>query len=61
MKKTIIALFVALTATMTLNAQSYSGPILVTRNGVTNSETATVTVEQQSNGLNKLVLNVPFM
>ena len=61
MKKTIIAFFVALTAALTLNAQSYSGPILVTRNGQTNSETATVTVEQQSDGLNKLVLKVPFM
>ena len=61
MKKTIIALFVALTASMALNAQSYTGPILVTRNGQTNTETATVTVQQQSNGLNKLTLAVPFM
>ena len=61
MKKTIIALFVALTASMAINAQSYTGPILVTRNGQTNTETATVTVQQQSNGLNKLTLAVPFM
>ncbi len=61
MKKTIIALFVALTAAMALNAQSYTGPILVIRNGQTNTETATVTVEQQSDGLNKLILAVPFM
>ena len=61
MKKTIIALFVALIASMALNAQSYTGPILVTRNGQTNTETATVTVQQQSNGLNKLTLAVPFM
>ncbi len=59
--KNFIALVVALTAALALNAQSYTGPILVTRNGQTNSETATVTVEQQSNGLNKLVLRVPFM
>ena len=61
MKKTIIALLTALTATMALNAQSYTGPILVTRNGQTNSATATVTVVPQSDGLNKLVLEVPFM
>ena len=61
MKKTIIALFVALTASMTLNAQSYTGTILVTRNGQTSTATATVTVQQQSNGLNKLILAVPFM
>ena len=61
MKKTIIAMLTALTATMALNAQSYTGPILVTRNGQTNSATATVTVVPQSDGLNKLVLEVPFM
>ena len=33
MKKTIIALLVALTSVMSINAQSYTGPILVTRNG----------------------------
>ena len=61
MKKTIIALLTALTATMAHYAQSYTGPILVTRNGQTNSATATVTVVPQSDGLNKLVLEVPFM
>ena len=61
MKKSFIAFFMALTALMTLNAQSYTGPILVTRYGQTNSAIATVTVNQQSNGLNTLILQVPFM
>ena len=61
MKKTIIALFMTLMGTVALNAESYTGTILVTRNGSTNTETATVTVTPQANNLNTLVLNVPFM
>ena len=61
MKNLILTLFTALTAVFSLSAASYTGPILVTRNGTTNSETATVTVNQQSNGLNTLVLKVPFL
>ena len=61
MKKTFFALIAALMTITALNAQDYTGTILVTRYGTTNSETATVTVTQQSDGLNTLVLRVPFM
>ena len=61
MKKSLFALFMALTATLATNAEDYTGTIYVTRNGQTNTETATVNVNQQDNGLNTLVLRVPFM
>ena len=61
MKKTFFAIIAALMTITALNAQDYTGTILVTRYGTTNSENATVTVTQQSDGLNTLVLRVPFM
>lgn len=61
MKKTILTICLALTAVLALHAESYTGTIYVTSSSGTNSETATVTVTEQSNGLATLVLQVPFM
>ena len=61
MKKSIFAFFVAMTAVLALNAESYTGTIYVTRNGETQSETVTVTTTEQSNGLNNFNLQVTFM
>ena len=61
MKKSFFALFMALMAIMTVSAEDYTGTIYVTRNGQTNSQTTTVTVTQQDNGLNTLMMHVMFM
>lgn len=61
MKKTILTFCLAILAVGTMLAESYTGTILVTRYGQTNSETATVTVTEQSDGLSTMVLQVPFM
>jgi len=61
MKKTFLSICLAAAAALSLHAQDYTGTIYVTRNGNTSTETATVTVSQQDNGLNTLLLRVPFM
>ena len=60
MKKGFFTSFLALMAAMTLSAQSFTGDIIVNRNGQTNTATVTVTVTQQADGLNTLVLQVPL-
>jgi len=48
-------------AVLAIHATEYTGVIEVTRNGQVNTETATVTVTEQSSELSTLVLKVPFM
>ena len=60
MKKSIFTLLLALTAVLALNAEQYSGNIVVTRNGVDYNSNVTVTVTQEADGLNTLVLQVPM-
>ena len=60
MKKLFFTLCVALTAVLALNAQTYSGNIVLVRNGQTYNQDVTVTVAQQANGLNTLTLQVPL-
>ena len=60
MKKGFFTSFLALMAAMTLSAQSFTGDIIVNRNGQTNTATVTVTVTQQADGMNTLVLQVPL-
>ena len=59
MKKIILTICLAVTAVLALQAESFTGNIVVTRNGQTNTSVATVTVTEQSGGLNTLVLQVP--
>ena len=59
MKKFISTLCLALTAVLALNAQSYSGNIVLVRNGQTYNQNVTVTVSQGDNGLYNFVLQVP--
>ena len=60
MKKSIFTLLLALTAVLALNAETFTGNIVVTRNGQTYNSVVTVTATQQANGLNTLVLQVPL-
>ena len=60
MKKTILTLCLALTAVLALNAQSYSGNIVLVRNGQTYNQDVTVTVAQGDNGLYNFTLQVPL-
>ena len=59
MKKLILTICLAATAVLALQAETFSGNIVVTRNGQANNSTATVTVTRQGDGLNTLVLQVP--
>ena len=59
MKNFISTLCLALTAVLALNAQSYSGNIVLVRNGQTYNQNVTVTVSQGDNGLYNFVLQVP--
>ena len=59
MMKIILTICLAVTAVLALQAETFTGNIVVTRNGQTNNAIATVTVTQQSDGLNTLVLQVP--
>ena len=61
MKKSFLSICLATTAALALNATDYTGTIYITRNGQTTTETATVSVLEQDNNLNTLVLQVPFM
>lgn len=60
MKKTILSICLAATAALALNAENYTGNIVVNRNGQTYNSNVTVTVTQESNGLNTLTLQVPI-
>ena len=60
MKKFISTLCLALTAVLALNAQSYSGNIVLVRNGQTYNQNVTVTVSQGDNGLYNFDLQVPL-
>ena len=60
MKKFILTFCLAATAVLALNAESFTGNIVVNRNGQTYNSNVTVTVTQESNGLNTLVLQVPM-
>ena len=59
MKKLVLTICLAVTAVLALQAETFSGNIVVNRNGQINNAIATVTVTQQSDGLNTLVLQVP--
>ena len=59
MKKIILTICLAVTAVLALQAESFTGNIVVNRNGQTNTSVATVTVNQQSDGLCTLELQVP--
>ncbi len=60
MKNFISTLCLALTAVLALNAQSYSGNIVLVRNGQTYNQNVTVTVSQGDNGLYNFDLQVPL-
>ena len=59
MKKLFFTFWLALTAVLALNAESFTGNIVVNRNGQINNSVATVTVTQQNDGISTLVLQVP--
>lgn len=60
MKKTFLSICLAAAAALSLNAESYTGNIVVNRNGQTYNSNVTVTVTQEANGLNTLELQVPL-
>ena len=60
MKRLVFAFFMALTTVLLINAESYSGNIIVNSNGQINNSDVTVTVTQEVNGLYTLVLEVPM-
>ena len=60
MKNFISTLCLALTAVLALNAQSYSGNIVLVRNGQTYNQNVTVTISQGDNGLYNFDLQVPL-
>ena len=59
MKKFILTICLAVTAVLALQAETFTGNIVVIRNGQTNNAVATVTVTEQTDGLNTLKLQVP--
>lgn len=60
MKKIILTICLAVTAVLALQAETYSGEIIVNRNGQIYTQNVTVTVTPESNGMNTLVLQVPI-
>ena len=60
MKNSILTLLLALTTVLALNAETFTGNIVVNRNGQTYNSVVTVTATQQADGLNTLVLQVPL-
>ena len=56
MKKTIFTLLLALTAVSALHAESFTGNIVVTRNGQNYDSNVTFTMTQGDNGLNTIVM-----
>ena len=59
MKKAFISIILALAAVAGLHAESFTGNIVVTRNGMTFNREVTVTVTPNENGLYTLNLSVP--
>ena len=59
MKKLFLTICLAVTAVLALQAESFTGNIVVNSNGQTNNANVTVNVTQQTNGLYTLVLQVP--
>ena len=59
MKKLFLTICLAVTAVLALQAESFTGNIVVNRNGQANNANVTVNVTQQTNGLYTLVLQVP--
>ena len=59
MKKFILTICLAVTAVLALQAETFTGNIVVIRNGQNNNAVATVTVTEQTDGLNTLKLQVP--
>ena len=59
MKKAFISIILALAAVAGLHAESFTGNIVVTRNGMTFNQEVTVTVTPNENGLYTLNLSVP--
>ena len=60
MKKAFLSLSLALMTVLAMNAESYTGPIVVNAMGTTRTETVTVTATENDNGLYTLVLEVPL-
>ena len=60
MKKLVLTICLAVTAVLALQAETFSGNIVVNRNGVIYDSEATVTVEQGENGLYNFTLQVPI-
>ena len=60
MKKFLFSFCLALTAALALNAEEYTGNIVVNRNGQTYNSVVTVTVNKDANGLSTLTLQVPL-
>ncbi len=59
MKRLFLSICLAVSAAFGLFAESYTGDIVVNFNGQTYNSNVTVTVTQNDNGLNTLVLQVP--
>ena len=59
MKKIILTIGLVVTAALALQAESFTGPIVVTRNGQVNTTTATVSTADGGNGRYTLTLQVP--
>ena len=59
MKKLFLTICLAVTAVLALQAETFTGNIVVNRNGQTNNAYVTVNVSEQDNGLYTLVLQVP--
>ena len=60
MKKSILTMWLAVTAVLALNAETYSGNIVVISNGQTYNQTVTVTATETDNGMYDFVLQVPM-
>ena len=60
MKNLIFTIFTALATVLSLAAETYTGPIIVTRNGQTFNQVVVVTATETENGLYDFVLQVPM-
>ncbi len=60
MRKSFFTICLALIGALTINAESFSGNIVLVRNGQTYNSDVTVTVTAQDNGLNTMELQVPL-
>ena len=60
MRKSFFTICLALIGALTINAESFSGNIVLVRNGQTYNSTVTVKVTTEADGLNTLELQVPL-